>query len=131
MEGHPAFTIFKILRKYVCTYMYAGQRCLPALYSGRETSLPLSFEFKVTYMEAKPVHKGAICQFPVRWIFYCQSSESTGKKTDKTHLCAVPAVSRRITIDQSFKTYQVFDMPKTQNNLNWYLSQYIGIWYLV
>ena len=22
-------------------------------------------------------------------------------------------------------------MPKTQNNLNWYLSQYIGMWYLV
>ena len=28
----------------------------------------------------KPLHKGAICQFLVRWIYYRHASESTGKK---------------------------------------------------
>ena len=31
--------------------------------------------------------RGAFCQFPFRWIYYCHSSESTGKETGKTHLC--------------------------------------------
>ena len=37
----------------------------------------------------KPVHTGAFCQFPFRGIYYCHSSKSTGKETDKTHVCAV------------------------------------------
>ena len=32
-----------------------------------------------------PPHRGAFCQFPFRWIYYCHSTKSTGK----THLCAV------------------------------------------
>ena len=36
-----------------------------------------------------PVHRGAFCQFPFRWIYYCHSSKSTGKESGKTHLCAV------------------------------------------
>ena len=35
------------------------------------------------------VHRGAFCQFTLQWIYYCHSSISTGKETDKTHLCAV------------------------------------------
>jgi hypothetical protein len=30
-----------------------------------------------------------ICQFLVRWIYYCHSSESTGKQTGKTNLCVM------------------------------------------
>ena len=33
-------------------------------------------------------HRGAICQFLFRWVFYYHNSKSTGKKTGKTHLCA-------------------------------------------
>ena len=36
---------------------------------------------------ANTVHRGAICQFLFRWIYYCHSSKSSGKKTGKTHLC--------------------------------------------
>jgi hypothetical protein len=35
------------------------------------------------------VHRGAFCQFPFRWIYYCHGGKSTGKKTGKMHLCAV------------------------------------------
>ena len=35
------------------------------------------------------LHRGAICQFPVQWIYYSHISESTGKKTGKTHLCVL------------------------------------------
>ena len=35
------------------------------------------------------LHRGAFCQFPFRWIYYCHSSKSTGKETGKTHLCAL------------------------------------------
>jgi hypothetical protein len=34
-------------------------------------------------------HRGAFCQFPFRWIYYCHISKSTGKETDKTQFCAV------------------------------------------
>ena len=32
-----------------------------------------------------PVHRGAFCQYPFRWIYYY----GTGKKIGKTHVCAV------------------------------------------
>ena len=35
------------------------------------------------------LHRGAFCQFPFRWIYYCHSSKSTGTETGKTHICAV------------------------------------------
>ena len=33
--------------------------------------------------------RGAFCQFLSRWIYYCHSRKSTGKKTGETHLYAV------------------------------------------
>ena len=33
----------------------------------------------------KPMHRGAFCQFPFRWIYYYGSNKSTRKKTDITH----------------------------------------------
>ena len=35
------------------------------------------------------LQRGAFCQFPFRWIYYCLSSKSTGKETDKTHICSL------------------------------------------
>ena len=35
------------------------------------------------------LHRGALCQFPFRWVYYYGSNKSTGKETVKTHLCAV------------------------------------------
>ena len=37
-------------------------------------------------MNSRP-HRYASCQFPFRWIYYCHSSKSTGKETNKTHFC--------------------------------------------
>ena len=42
-----------------------------------------------TTLHFDTVHRGEFCQFPIRWIYYYGSNESTGKKTGKTHLCAV------------------------------------------
>ena len=42
------------------------------------------FQFSV-----RPVHRGAFCQSLFRWIYYCHSSKSTGKKTGEMHLCAM------------------------------------------
>ena len=36
-----------------------------------------------------PMHRGALCQFPFRWIYCCGINESTGKDTGKMHLCAM------------------------------------------
>ena len=41
------------------------------------------------YTKCCAVHRGAFCQFPFQWIYYCYSSKSTRKKSGKTHLCAV------------------------------------------
>ena len=35
------------------------------------------------------MHRGAFCQFPFRSIYYCHSSKSNGKETDKTHICVL------------------------------------------
>ena len=35
------------------------------------------------------MHRGAFCQFPFRWIYYCHSGKSTAKETGKTHFCAL------------------------------------------
>ena len=46
----------------------------------------------MTILSASPVwtlHRGAFCQFPFRWIYYCHGSDSTGKETGKIHLCAL------------------------------------------
>ena len=45
-------------------------------------SLKLNQKFKTLY-------RSAVCQFLFRWIYYCLSSKSTGKKTGKTYLCAL------------------------------------------
>ena len=35
------------------------------------------------------MHRGALGQFPFRWIYYYDSDKYTGKETDKTHFCAM------------------------------------------
>ena len=47
----------------------------------------------------KSMHKDAICRFPVRWIYSCHRSESTRKKTCKTHLCAMGEKCYTITLE--------------------------------
>ena len=44
------------------------------------------FIFEFSFISA---HRGVICHFLFRRIYYCHNSKSTGKKTGKTHLCAV------------------------------------------
>ena len=44
---------------------------------------------------SKPVHRGAVCKLSVRWIYYCGMNKSTGLKTSKSHLCAVPKSSSK------------------------------------
>ena len=40
-----------------------------------------------------PLQRGALCQFPFRWIYYYGSNKSTGKETAKTHICALHSVT--------------------------------------
>ena len=49
-------------------------------------------EYNIQYMPIGPLHRGAFCQFPFRWIYYSYSSKSTGKETGKTHICALHEV---------------------------------------
>ena len=45
--------------------------------------------YKDVWCSRNTLHRDAFWEFPFRWIYYCNSSESTGKETDKTHLCAL------------------------------------------
>ena len=47
------------------------------------------------------VHTGVIYQFFVRWILYCHCDKSTGRKTGKSHLCAVhtTAIKTKILLE--------------------------------
>ena len=42
-----------------------------------------------TTYKCPTMHRGAFCQFPFRWIYYCHISKSTGKESGKTNLCAM------------------------------------------
>ena len=44
-------------------------------------------EYSKILQDYKPVHRGAFCQFPFRWIYFYTSNKFTGKETGKTHLC--------------------------------------------
>ena len=61
---------------------------VPAMRTGVPCNENRFFPVRIA-LQGLGLHKGTIWQFPVQWIYYCHSSESTGKKTDKTHLCAV------------------------------------------
>ena len=37
----------------------------------------------------RPLHRDVFCLFPFWWIYYCHSSQSTGKESGKTNLCAL------------------------------------------
>ena len=43
----------------------------------------LKFDLRVIFL-VKPLHRGAFCQLPFRWVYYCNSSKTTGKETGKT-----------------------------------------------
>ena len=47
------------------------------------------------------LHRGAFCQFPFRWIYYCHSSKSTEKETGKKHLCALQCLEYKLVIFDS------------------------------
>ena len=50
--------------------------------------IPIKTEQQTEKFFALPkFHRGAFCQFPFRWIYYCHNSKSTGEETGKTHLC--------------------------------------------
>ena len=53
-------------------------------------------------------HRGAFCPFLFWWIYYCHSSKYTGKKTDKTHLCAPHHfcdIFVKLSIPHSFRSW--------------------------
>ena len=47
---------------------------------------------------SKPVPRSAVWKFSVRWIYYSGIDKSTGLKTSKSHLCAVPKSSSILLI---------------------------------
>ena len=44
-------------------------------------------------MTIAALHRGVFWEFPFRGIYYCHSNKSTGKKTVKTHRCALQTQS--------------------------------------
>ena len=42
-----------------------------------------------TVLFTLPMHIGALCKFPFRWIYHCHSSKSIAKETGKMYLCAM------------------------------------------
>ena len=42
---------------------------------------------EVGLKKLRQLHRGAFCQFPFRQIYYYGSNKSTGKETEKRHLC--------------------------------------------
>ena len=64
--------------------------CLQRWYSIEQKSMQINPRHHYT------VHRGAFCQFPFRWIYYCHSSKFTRKETGKTHSCAVVDLSTKI-----------------------------------
>ena len=66
--------------------------------------------FALQFMQLvfRPIHRGAFCQFPSRWIYYCHCSQSTGKEIGKTHLCAIDGVLPEFLKEIAGLAYLVF-----------------------
>ena len=94
-------------------------------YSAQSHWIIWNLFFKICFCT---LHRGAFCQFPFRWVYYCHSSKSTGKETGKTHLCAllicwwIPIIESRdvvILISDNylgkrtrFKRWQLWNVPR-------------------
>ena len=83
------FFNFEIKFKSRRTFITLGLAC--ALFSRSTKSLCQSSAAlgRKKFNHLCTLHRGAFCQFPFRWIYYCHSSKFTGKETGKTHLCAL------------------------------------------
>ena len=64
-------------------------------------------------IQIRPLHICAFCQFPFRWIYYCNSSKSTGKETGKTHLCALAEKTKALQEILGMKTISDIVLPTT------------------
>ena len=68
---------------YIITYLWSTPVCYPL-------AQPILAGQPLPHC---PLHRGAFCQFPFQWIYYFHISKSTGKETDKMHLCALYCTS--------------------------------------
>ena len=57
------------------------------------------------WLQPKPLHRGAFCQFTFRWIHYYDSNKSTGLETGKLHLCGI--IWMKFTVDKYLHMYTV------------------------
>ena len=64
------------------------------------------------------VHRGAFCQFPFWWIYYCHSCKYTGKGTGKMHLCAVCLTQTHICTFINANITQIFYCYFSGSNMN-------------
>ena len=69
-------SLFSCSKNDNCHLSFPGESQLKFLYSEKDKKLKNNL----------PLHRGAFCQFPFRWIYYCHSSKSTGKETGKIGL---------------------------------------------
>ena len=75
-----------------------------------------------------PLHRGAFCQFLLRWIYYYGTNKSTGKETDKTHLCALVWLAILNLVRHSCELYASHLSIKNchfhlTGTISWFLSQ--------
>ena len=78
--------IIKILSNYCFSY-WQWDRVFPdATPDDKKSQIATS---RQTRFVPRLCHRGAFCQFPFRLIYYYGSNKSTGKKTGRTHLCAL------------------------------------------
>ena len=77
--------LFRFLHvcQYVSTFYWHNLVCLIII------STRISNSFPLATLQWTSVYIGAFCQFPLRLVYYCHSSKSTGEETGKTDLCAV------------------------------------------
>ena len=68
-----------------CTILFLGSFAKVSYFWGRFFCFHGQNKYKIRLCT---LHRGAFCQLPFRWIYYCHSSKSTGKETGKMHLCA-------------------------------------------
>ena len=72
-----------------CALFYTTRGVLP-VFCPEDSLYTMAVKIQWTgNWQTAPLHRGAFCQFPFRWIYYCHSSKSTGMETGKTHLCAL------------------------------------------
>ena len=113
--GQPCRTT-KTSSMYVISHIFTHLSKIQEYRYTDQYTFPILLHIIIICGIFKPLHRGAFCQFPFRWIHYCGSIKSTRKETGKMHLCALQRIEKKGGWKcHSLKIRQIHDLGQSKS----------------